>query len=212
MNWALNSIGGEFETRLKNAENSGDTDSSEILELRNLESVSNMFYRNLSLFISKLENIPQVVNSRRLKNIKIKIVVINSSTFVEDRCIAWINKANKTGYGQCCKKLREGRFCGFHRASKPHIKPITTIYDNMGLHTLFNKKLSLKLLSANTNVYNCSDLSSCYKIYWKQLDIYINPESQKMFYKLGREIECIGYNYEDDDILYSRYLSKLNKI
>ena len=171
-----------------------------------------MVYSNLSLFLSKLEISQQVLNSGRLKNIKINITVMNSSTFVENKCIAWIKKANTNCDGQCCKKLQEGRFCGFHKASKSHLKPVTTIYDHRHLHMLYQKSLELKLISSNTNIYDISDLSNCYQIYWRQLDIFVNPMSKKMLCKLNGEIECIGYTHQDDDIIYNSYVSKVNKI
>jgi len=212
MSWCLDKVGGTFESRLKEAEKNSIVDETELVKIRTLESISNTIHRNLSKFIGKLETAQKVLNSARLKNIKINITVINSATFVENKCIAWIKKANTNCYGQCCKKLREGRFCGFHRASKSHLKPITTIYDHKHLHILYEKSLHLKLLSSNTNIYAISDLSNCYQIYWKELDIFVNPMSKKMFCRLGSEIECVGYTHQDDDTIYNNYLSKINKI
>ena len=82
MSWCLDKVGGTFESRLKEAEKNSIVDETELVKIRTLESISNTIHRNLSIFIGKLETNQRVLNSARLKNIKINITISISCSYL----------------------------------------------------------------------------------------------------------------------------------
>jgi len=212
MNWELRHLGGTIEQRLKKAERNGVTLGEEINNLRYLDRTARMLFNGLSHFMDSVSKLPEVKHSKVKKQITVSVKVINSKTFNTNTCIAWIKKANTNCYGQCGKKLKEGHFCGFHCASKQHSKPITTIYDNIDLHTLYENKCSVTLIptSSSSCCYSSNHLDECIEIFWKNNTIYLNTNTNEMFCKVGKNLKLIGCSNEDEDKLYDNLLELLS--
>ena len=209
MNWELRHVGGSLETRLKNAERQGISHGDEINKLRNLDRGARMIFNSLKLFVDKISRLSEVIDSKTTKQINVKVKVLNSDTFNTNKCIAWIKKANTNCYGQCGKKCKEDKFCGFHCPSKQHLKPISTIYDHIDLHILYSNTCSIKLVSKVSNSFSSKDLSSCYKINWRSIEIYINPTTSEIFHKFPDRIKFIGMTTQDEGDIHKRYVELL---
>ena len=213
MTWELTFAGiGNFEKRLKIAERLGVTRSKELSEIRNLNNTIKSLSDNLETFLDNLRTSVNIKSDSKAPKITIKLKVINSKTFVPNRCIAWIKKAHFNCYGQCGKKVKEGRFCGFHCASKQTMKCVSTIYDHMDEHVLHSSLLHLNLVSNKSSYKNVKDniLENSFMIYWRGLDIYINPESKKIYYKFSDNVRFIGNQSDDEEMIYQNYLRQLD--
>ena len=209
MNWELRHVGGSLESRLKKAERIGISNNTELNKIRNLDRSARMVFSSLKFFIDKISCLSEVKDSKTNKLISVTVKILNSETFNTNRCIAWIKKANTNCYGQCGKKCKEDKFCGFHCASKQHLKPISTIYDHIDLHILYQNTCKLKIVSKVANSYSSKDLSSCYKIKWRKIDIYINPSTLEIYHKFTDRIKLIGMTTHDENEIYQRYLDLL---
>tara|TARA_Y100000389_G_C17470616_1_gene530266 strand:- start:3646 stop:4281 length:636 start_codon:yes stop_codon:yes gene_type:complete len=210
MNWELRHVGGSLETRLKNAERHGITVGDEINNIRSLDRSAKMLFNSLKHFINKVSSLPEVKDSKITKKITLKVKVLNSVTFNTNKCIAWIKKANTNCFGQCGKKCKEDKFCGFHCLSKQHLKPVSTIYDHIDLHILYQNKSVLKIISKESNSYSSKDLSNTYKINWRKIDVFINPTTLEMYHKFTDRIKLIGLTSYNEDELYAKYLELLD--
>ncbi len=213
MSWELTVAGiSNFEKRLKIAERLEVTKSEGLSEIRNLNNIIKSFSNNLGGFLENIKSSIKIKNSSSLSKISIKLKVLNSKTFVPNRCIAWIKKAHFNCYGQCCKKVKEDRFCGFHCPSKQSMKSVSTIYDHMEEHILHLSNLELNLTSNLCSDSNFSDniLENSFMIYWRGLDIYVNSESKQIFHKFNDNVKFIGNQTDDEEILYQNYLKLKN--
>ena len=210
MNWDLRHVGFSLETRLKNAERQGITVGDEINNIRSLDRGAKMLFNSLKYFVNKVSSLPEVRDSKTTKEITIKVKILNSETFNTNKCIAWIKKANTNCYGQCGKKCKEDKFCGFHCLSKQHLKPVLTIYDHIDLHILYQNKCRLKIVSKESNSYSSRDLSNTYKIKWRNIDVFINPTTSEMYHKFPNRIKLIGLTSYHEDELYAKYLDLLD--
>ena len=71
-------------------------------------------------------------------------------------------------------------------------------------------KCLFKIVSKESNSYSSKDLSNTYKIMWRGIDVFINPNTSEMYHKFRDRIKLIGLASYDEDELYTTYLELLD--
>jgi len=203
MSWKLQDSGGNFLQRISIAAKKHVIDGPALNELRTADIIVKNIELNLQKFIESLQRYlssNQITSTRRIKLI---VKVYNSNTFNLTSCIAWIKKTKQNCYGQCGATQKEGSFCGFHKASKPHRIPITTIYDTIDKHILSSRQYHICINSRKHGSEN--QISGCNLVYWRRHYIYVNPITLKVYVKYGGKIEYIGERGLPDNVIYDNY-------
>tara|TARA_Y100000389_G_C17375026_1_gene471170 strand:+ start:310 stop:945 length:636 start_codon:yes stop_codon:yes gene_type:complete len=203
MTWKLQDPGGTLQQRLSIAKKNKITDGPELHELRTTCIIVKNIELNLQTFIEGLQKYLSSNQINNSKRIKLKLKIYNSYTFDTSSCIAWIKKIKQNCYGQCGATQKEGSFCGFHKASKTHRIPITTIYDNIDKHILVSGQYHIHIHSAKYGIAN--QISGCNLVYWRGQHIYVNPNTLKVYIKYGGKIEHIGECGLPETTMYANY-------
>ena len=203
MSWKLRDPGGSFLQRISIAKKKCIIDGPELNELRTAYIIAKGIELNFQKFIESLQRYLSSNHITSAKRIKLIVKVYNSNTFDLTSCIAWIKKIKQNCYGQCCATQKEGSFCGFHKASKSHRLPITTIYDNIDKHILVSHQYNIRIDSVKYGIEN--QISGCNLVYWRSIYIYVHPITSKVYVKYGGKIEHIGECGLPDSEMYANY-------